>query len=258
MPPSKKDHEAPDSYAQFERLVNHKADLRGIPVRPVSLADASGFFEPFGGLKDKAFCLKADSFPAMPRFEIDWLIERMDVADQLKAREWYTTHYSWALICREAVSAVIRNSSGPVFEACAGNGSWAHALRMCGLKNPVDPVDTAPGGGGEYMMARLPRYMGEEVLLPRMGDAATEFAKDPDRDVLIVWPPYRKSVALDVAARMVPGRRLFYVGESEGGCCADSGFFERLGSHFAMFDTVRIPQFRGIHDCMEVYECTSA
>lgn len=50
------------------------------------------------------------------------------------------------------------------------------------------------------------------------------------------------------------GRRVVYVGEPQGGCCADDAFFDALERRARRTDQVAIPQFPGIHDYLSVWE----
>ena len=50
------------------------------------------------------------------------------------------------------------------------------------------------------------------------------------------------------------GDIFIYIGEEEGGCCADDDFFEYLHSHWDEREELDMPQFFGLHDVAIIYE----
>jgi hypothetical protein len=50
------------------------------------------------------------------------------------------------------------------------------------------------------------------------------------------------------------GSIVVYVGENGGGCNGCDDFHALLHSDFDLIETVEIPQWEGIHDCLFVYK----
>lgn len=82
-----------------------------------------------------------------------------------------------------------------------------------------------------------------------------------EEDVAILsWPDLGTSFALEAARRVQVGNRLFYCGESQGGCTGDGKFFDYLKIHFREHKELSAALNRkttsdfGIHDRWHVFE----
>jgi hypothetical protein len=80
-------------------------------------------------------------------------------------------------------------------------------------------------------------------------------ALHPDRTLFLCWPPYGRPVASVALRRYLGagGRTVAYVGEHEGGCCADEAFFPLLEQSFKCEAELAIPQWPGMHDYLSVW-----
>lgn len=130
--------------------------------------------------------------------------------------------YSWA-ICSPGDVAWIRErlAGRGIVEPGAGAGYWAWQLTQAGVDvaayEPVCPADNKFVDGNQWH--------------PVLRDDHGATAHHPDRSLLLCWPSYGEPwAAWSLAA--YKGDQLFYVGEGEGGCCADDGFFSLLDTEW--------------------------
>ena len=131
----------------------------------------------------------------------------------------------------------------------AGSGYWAHVLQrhlpaqQCEVL-AWDPhpewyesgrlwFDISPAGGAQQL-----RALGPDVLL-------------------LVWPNWAEDVAVD-ALRAFEGGVLIYCGEPRGGKTANEAFFDALCVGWELAELVRVPQWPGNSDCVQVFVRTPA
>jgi hypothetical protein len=152
------------------------------------------------------------------------------------ARDEAVRCYSWAVLSRIALEAIIAASPTGIVEIGAGNGYNAALLAELGAD--VVAYDIA-----------IPedRWFDVEVGGPEV------LAWHPDRTLLLSWPPYYTSMAAECLARH-QGPTLAYVGEGAGGCTAGPEFFDTLSADFGLVRRVSIPNWFGIHDCLEIHQ----
>jgi hypothetical protein len=169
----------------------------------------------------------------------------LDAADReinaLVARRTLCLTYAWAVPDERALAALA--ALGPIVEIAAGGGYWARLLRERGVD--VVAYDLQP---------RSNWWVGRSWA--RVDEADASAAGDhPDRALFLCWPPYDKPVARDAlkAYLRAGGRSVAYVGEHEGGCCADSWFFRLLERRFVCEQELAIPQWPGIHDYLSIW-----
>jgi hypothetical protein len=75
----------------------------------------------------------------------------------------------------------------------------------------------------------------------------------PGSALLLCWPSYSKPWA-EQALAAYRGDLLIYIGEGEGGCCADDGLFDRLDREWSEVESSpHHLTWWGIHDQMIVY-----
>lgn len=157
--------------------------------------------------------------------------------------------WGFAVPNSEAIHAIAH--LGTIVEMGAGTGYWAKLLSEEGAQ--VEAYDKAPPGEGSrntYRFKHSPRHFdvreGDESLLPSL-----------KADVLLlVWPCYDTPFAYRCLRRFT-GKYVAYVGEGPGGCTADDRFHERLRARWTSIVDVRIPNWDGIHDYLEVFQRTS-
>lgn len=151
-----------------------------------------------------------------------------------EVREHLVRLFSHAVPNDEAIQA-IGELQLPVLEIGAGSGYWAALIARAGV--PVRAVEPAkwshywaPVHEGDYKEVADPEYAAVALML--------------------CWPPEG-----DIASRclhMYSGKRVIYIGEPQGGQCADDRFFLML-EEWALIKEVAIPQWPGCNDRLQIY-----
>lgn len=152
--------------------------------------------------------------------------------------------YSWAIPDAGALEVIAQYS--PLVEIGAGTGYWAHLLRRRGVD--VIAFDLHPPAGSDH-----PYHRGAHVWTEVVAGGTEQAGRDPERALLLCWPPYDQPMALECLEAYC-GSTLIYIGEPESGCTADDAFFERLRQSWTPIDSYPLLQWPGIHDRLEVYE----
>lgn len=147
---------------------------------------------------------------------------------------------SFAIPCVEAVSAI---AGPPLLEIGAGGGYWAALAARAGTD--VVAADAWPD-------SRYRQTVGDHHPVETLA-ADLAVAAHPTRDVLCVWPEYRRSWCADAVALMRPGRLLHLIGEPRGGCTGDDLLFDLLDERFTPIATTRIPNWPGQHDRLDTF-----
>ena len=158
----------------------------------------------------------------------------------LYARRKLVGHYAWAIPDERAL--VMVGSTGSVVEIGAGGGYWAALLRARGVE--VFAYDPRPGTTSKKVWT--------DVLIGR----TRPVERHPGSTLFLCWPEYTSRFAEIALLRHLRsgGTRVAYVGEYEGGCCAEDGFFELLSEKFEEVESAHIPQFPGLHDYLTIYD----
>ena len=128
-----------------------------------------------------------------------------------------------------------------VVEIGAGTGYWSYLLDQMGAT--VRAYDSGSWSG---------YFDGEPWFEVKRGGPGM-IRHYPNAVVLIVWPPYDRPMAFEVAKRIRVGQVLVYVGEGSGGCTGCDKFFGLLESDFERVGGCGIPQWWGLHDHMDIY-----
>jgi hypothetical protein len=147
--------------------------------------------------------------------------------------------YAWA-IPNEAALAVLVESS-PIIEIGAGTGYWAALASSRGCD--VVAVDENPGRNN---------WCNHAPYFDVVKGSTEHVNRHRDRTLFLCWPPMT-SMARS-ALGQYRGQRVVFVGEGEGGCCADDDFFALLAKRYELARTVDIPQWWGLNDYMAIYE----
>lgn len=109
-----------------------------------------------------------------------------------------------------------------VVEIGAGSGYWAWQMTQVGIDVVAfDPH--LPGPDNRYVKHKL-----YHPVLPGDDRKAADY---PERALMLCWPPYCGAMAMD-AMRAYTGDLLIYIGEGDGGCCADDDFFKLLDAEW--------------------------
>lgn len=134
-----------------------------------------------------------------------------------------TTTYAWSIPSPGDIAWIAELLDGRgVVEVGAGSGYWAWQLGQAG----VDVAAYEPSDVTDNTFVSLTRPY---VLL--LQDDASAAGKHPDRALFVSWPTYQGAWA-EHALGAYQGDLFIYVGEGEGGCCADDGFFELLNKEW--------------------------
>lgn len=150
-------------------------------------------------------------------------------------REELVQEYAWAIPNQEAIETIARYE--PILEVGAGNGYWAWLLRQMDVTVVATDLN-APT---------------DEEWSPVWKADAREVIHDyPERSLLMVWPSYNESWATETLGAY-PGDTCIYVGEGRSGCTADNRFHQMLHEEWELTETVRIPQYTGTRDRLEVW-----
>jgi len=140
--------------------------------------------------------------------------------------ELYKYQYGFFLPTEELMDRLVTilgheiSSSVRVLEAGSGSGFMSKELCRRGLDTfAVDRCDYE-NKEREFGYPMINMYQRDAL-----GDAV-DYVTPEFGAVLLVWPPYDKPFAFDIAKAMHPGQLLIFEGEGEGGCAADDKFFE--------------------------------
>jgi SAM-dependent methyltransferase len=104
----------------------------------------------------------------------------------------------------------------------AGSGSGFMTKELCRLGIDTFAVDRC-----DYENKQ--RQFGYPMIHVYQRDAlgdAVDHVSNQFAAVLLIWPPYDKPFAFDIAKAMHPGQLLIFEGEDAGGCIGDEKFFE--------------------------------
>jgi hypothetical protein len=162
-------------------------------------------------------------------------------------RKQFVSQFGFAVPCREMLEFVARHSKR-IIEVGAGTGFMASQLRR--FEIDVIATDLDPGDEPYYGFEIGTHHTVEKISAI---DAVNKYS---DRDLFCSWPSLGKSWLSEAATELEPGRLLFYVGESYGGCTADDTFHELVdpdNGHFERVDLFDMVQFCGISDNLWVY-----
>lgn len=158
-----------------------------------------------------------------------------------KQREEFIRGYGYAIPCIEALDVLAAN--GPWVEIGAGSGFWSAAIRSVG----GDCVATDLHGN-----LNNPYGIAQDFGVVRM-DAAAAVAAHPDKNVLAVWPCYKKPWCHNAIKALKPGRLFALVSEGQGGCVGTDSLFRFLDKAFRQDHEQILPQFPGLHDRLEIF-----
>lgn len=131
-----------------------------------------------------------------------------------------------------------------VVEPGAGSGYWAWQLRQAGVD--VAACDPNEAGEGNWYARRR-----EWTTVLRDDHDAPK--RHPDRALFLCWPSYNEPWAAQSLA-CYTGDLLIYAGEGEGGCTADSAFFELRDAEWEEIgDSPAHISYWGIHCNLTAY-----
>lgn len=176
----------------------------------------------------------------MNPFDVEDFVSRRDIRAQ------HINRFGFAILTDEVIGAIAPYQ--PLLEVGCGSGYWSYELRQADL----NVIATDPGTG-RYGFNE--KYRGHWVtpwieIEHICGVEAVQ--KYPARNLLLVWPDYDLSWPAETL-KAFQGEIVLYGGEGQGGCTADDDFHSFLEQQFALAETIRLPQFDGIHDDLEIW-----
>jgi hypothetical protein len=149
---------------------------------------------------------------------------------------------TYGVPCLEAIKFIAARARAGVVEVGAGSGLWSRLLQNVG----VPTVATDPGGLEQWefptRFCRIKNMEGAEAI------------RTYPLDVLMVWPYFRDDWPVTALREVLPGRRVFYVGEGQGGCCLSEAGWDALRDDFKLIDRCGVPQWDGLHDELTAWE----
>lgn len=160
-------------------------------------------------------------------------------------RENLIKKYSWAIPNAKAIRTIENYAKNGLIEIGAGTGYWCYLLSKVG----VDCVafDSKPyenqckGNDRKWFEVKVGSV--EQLLLP----------ENQHRTLFLCWVPYESDLGTD-CLKLFQGEYFAVVGEGKCGCCATDEFFEYLDDRFEWLENVRIPQYFGVHDSLDIYK----
>ncbi len=180
--------------------------------------------------------------------EYRWMERRIDIDRWEKAavlRRASTLAFSFSVPTDAALDLIAKY--GPIIEIGAGTGYWAALLRNRGVD--LRAFDTFPASLDEDDNHW---YKNTESFTDVERADETVVSQFADRALMLAWPPYGDPMGARTL-ELYQGNTLIYIGEGEGGCCADDDFFARLEAEWVEVEDLLLPQWDGINDWLTVY-----
>lgn len=192
-----------------------------------------------------------DAWPKLSEF--DW-IKDSSMIYGVEHNRWKVEEESkkvygfvWPLAL-ENLQLILKYS--PLLEVGSGTGIVAKVLTKFGAD--VVATDAYPSFSWKTMKwnNKYPFDVGSYFRVKQI--EAHKAVQKYHRNVLMCWPCYNKDWAFK-AAQHITGH-LIYIGENNGGCCADEDFFNLLYTEFELIEEQDKPQWYGLHDYISVYK----
>ena len=161
--------------------------------------------------------------------------------DDYKYRSEFTKKYAWAIPTEEALDTIVKYS--PIIEIGAGTGYWAYLLHQKGTN--IICFDKEPYNNHWCRNQWFEIKSGSFEVLT--------IQENKNRNLFLCWPPYDDSFATKCLNHF-RGNYLIYIGECQGGCCADDDFFELLEKNYMKIKYVSLLQWSGIHDDLYIFK----
>jgi hypothetical protein len=154
--------------------------------------------------------------------------------------------YAWAIPNEEAIKRIATLS--PIIEIGAGGGYWARLLKKVGAN--ITPFDK------HGCTHKRNCYVDVLHMRVKRGDwkqlRKREFA---NHTLMLCWPPYNDPMACN-CLKAFRGSTVVMIGEGSGGCTGNDDSQVYLDKYFEEIDSIRIPQWSGIHDYVQIYKRT--
>jgi hypothetical protein len=179
--------------------------------------------------------LSFENLITMPRAEIQKLLNNISLYDQHRDRDAFREKFGFSIPCKEAFDRIKQSEN--LIGIGSGTGYWEEMLSIPAYDDKT----------GQYGFKH-------REAVTEMG-AETAVSANPDSDVFCSWPSYKGEWFTRAVKRMKPGRLLYYIGESRGGCTAADSFF--LFKNKKIITCIDIPTWYGLHDRLYIYKITN-
>lgn len=206
----------------------------------------------------------AYSLGEMPRKEVENLINKRDWNREWLDRNAFTTYFGWSLPCKEAVETIKKYTREPLHDVLAGTGYWAKILKKAGINVIASDIHKLTSKNWYHKkkentlltdISNIIKPKKEKIIRRNALKVGYDIKrKRLQGDIFLSWPPYEKSFVTDLIYMLPIGTRVFYIGEGMGGCTGDASFHKYLCDNFKRLDYEELPQWRGMHDYLTVYE----
>jgi len=220
-------------------------------------------FKQFLEASDDLFRL-AYSLGEIPREEVENLLRGGDYTKDYTDRRTFTKNFAWAVPCKEAIDAIKKYAREPIYDVLAGTGYWTKILKKAGLnvvasdihkitnKNHYHQNKSDTGGKNIQHLVKKEK---EKIIRRNALKVGYDFKTERlNGDIFLSWVPYQASFATDILEMLPIGTRVFEIGEGMGGCTGDASFHKYLCDNFDALHYEDLPNFRGIHDSLTVWE----
>lgn len=159
--------------------------------------------------------------------------------------------YAWTITAPDTVEFVAAHLGPRAIDPLAGSGYWAYLLGQHGID--VVASDIAPPD-----RAKNEWHTGVDPYVPitQLDAADAVAAHDQDRTLLLAWPPYDDPIGAGIV-NAYRGRRIVFIGESDGGCTGGDDMWTALSESWHEVADHRPVQWYGLHDWITVYERTA-
>lgn len=161
-------------------------------------------------------------------------------------RRELAARFAWAIPDEPALAALA--ALGPLVEGGAGTGYWAALLAARGAD--VLAYDATPPGGSTRNPYHPGRHTWTRVLA---GDSVRAVRANPERTLLLCWPPFDDDAAGYAALRAYRGETLGYVGEGPDGATGTPRLHRELALNWSPTDRVALPTWPGHTDLLVIY-----
>lgn len=195
------------------------------------------------------------SMPILPPLMEKELIKNIEnYCDNYLLRSKYVKNYNWYYMTREVFDILTSYLHGlgsvKILEVAGGTGWLTHVLRKKGLDVSLNDLVVPSKDGYRRKQQYVPINVKGNIL---------------HRDIsgfnvfILTWPSYEEVWSLELLKKLPKGSILIYQGESKGGCCATTEFFDYLDENFSKKSGITSNlnyhhvRFMGMYDWWSVY-----
>ncbi|MDQ2737923.1 MAG: hypothetical protein M3Y35_04710 [Actinomycetota bacterium] len=181
----------------------------------------------------------------VPNPYLDQVQGVLDDPASFGARTAAVSRFSFTVPSARGLQLVARYSHDGLLDPLAGTGYWGSLLNKMGIRTTL--TDMAPVGKGntyhDEAHADVEQMDGVEAVR-RYGD--------DHGAMLLSWVPYDSAIGEQLPAAYT-GNTVIVIGEGCGGCCGTDEMFETLDRDWDNVASCGPPQWRGLHDTIQVY-----